>query len=306
VTKRYSLVGLMLMFAATAAWGCGDDDDVGAPPAGKALQDLTPREIRGLCEQLLSKVRGASTPEQQCVEAALSTSSTTAACDTARKSCLSDKEYQDFQQARCKTYDDGAGSDVPSFDCDTEASEVTRCYDRVATWLEGLRCSQAGKAPEIPSCIDELNDGACSFGLSQLLADGDASDGGSLSCQPGKQVSCLCTDGGKGIQTCNPDGVYEPCDCTSAGAGYECKSGSMTYPYDFGVSAQCNDCATKNCCPSFADCQGDADCACYWDCLGQSGQSDCFAACDITDSPSSFVDHAVCLRDNCRSPCDLP
>lgn len=309
VTKRYGLVVLMLALSGIAPSGCGDDDDsVAPPPAGKALMNLTPREIRGLCEALLSKVRAASTPEQQCVEAALATSSTATACDTARKSCLSDEAYQDFQQARCTAYDEGADSDIPRFNCDTEVSEVTQCYDKVATWLEGLRCSQAGKAPEIPTCIDDLSDdGQCGFGLSKLLAesDADAADAGSLSCQPAKKVSCLCTDGGKGTQTCNQDGVYEPCDCTAAGSGYACKSGSKTYPYDFGVSAECNDCATKNCCASYADCQADADCACYWDCLGQSGQTDCFAPCGLTDTPDAFVDHAVCLRDNCRAPCEL-
>lgn len=303
--KRYGLVGLMLMLAASAASGCGDDDDgVPSAPAGKELRQLTSRELEGLCQDLLSRVRKASTPEQQCVQAALETASTTAACDSARTLCIGEEQYQDFGDARCKDFA-GATSDDPPFDCDTPVSEVTGCYDRVAKWLSGLRCSQAGKAPEIPSCIEDLSTGRCGIGLSQLLADDAEGDAGSLSCQPGKKVSCLCAGNAKGTQTCNADGVYEVCDCASDGSGYECKSGSKTYPYDFVGTAACNECATKSCCTSYVDCQSDADCACYWDCLGQSGQDDCFAACGITASPAAFVDHAVCLKDNCRAPCDL-
>jgi hypothetical protein len=309
--KRYGWVGLMLILAAVAAWGCGDDDDGPqvAPPSGsKALKSLSARELRGLCQELLDRVRDVSTAEQQCVSIGLSTASTASACDTAKKSCIDHKSYEDFSKDRCAVFDaPDAGRTLPTFDCDTTVSEVRACYVKVSSWLEGLRCSQAGKAAEIPSCIDELSDGKCSFGLSQLLADTEptATDAGALSCEPKKMVSCLCTDGEKGTQTCNADGVYEPCICGTAGTSNECKSGSKSYPYDFGAGDECNQCATKSCCISFVDCQSDADCACYWDCLGQSGQPDCYSACGITDSPPAFVEHAVCLRDSCRSQCQL-
>lgn len=139
----------------------------------------------------------------------------------------------------------------------------------------------------------------------KVAKDAGDVEAGSLSCEPGKEVSCLCASGGKGTQTCNTDGVYEPCDCESGGAGYQCKSGSMAYPYDFVGTTLCNECATKGCCSSYVECQSDADCACYWDCLGQTGQDDCFQACSLTDSPAAFVDHAVCLNANCRAACDL-
>jgi hypothetical protein len=301
--NRYRVVGLMLMLAASGVWACGDDDSE-PPPSGKELRQLTSSELRGLCEGLLSRVRKASTPEQQCVEVALRKASTTAECESARTLCLGQQQYQDYENAHCRDFSD-AKSDDPPFDCDTPVSEVTGCYDRVAKWLTGLRCSQAGKAPAIPSCIDDLNDGRCGIGLTRLLADDGAGDAGSLSCEPGKKVSCLCAGGAKGTQTCNADGVYGVCDCDSDGSGYTCKSGSKSYPYDFVGTAECNACATKSCCPSYVECQSDADCACYWDCLGQSGQDDCLEPCGLTDSPTAFVNHAVCLKDNCRAPCDL-
>jgi hypothetical protein len=307
MTKR--LISLMLVVAGLAAFGCGDDDSdkVAPAPAGKELRKLTPVELRGLCEELLNKVRSASTPEQQCVQTALDMSTTTSACDTARKSCLSDKDYQDFDKARCKDFSK-VKEDDPPFDCDSLVSEVTSCYDRVATWLTGLRCSQAGKSPEIPSCIEDLSDGKCGVGLSQLLTtsepgDGGASDSGSMSCEPFSSVSCLCSDGAKGMQSCNKDGVYEPCECKSA-SGFQCKAGSKSYPYDFDGTSACNECATENCCQSYIDCRNDKDCACYWDCLG-SNQDDCETPCDISGPPDKFVDHAVCLHDNCLSPCKL-
>jgi hypothetical protein len=296
--------GWMIVVGAIAAWGCGDDDDSVAPaPSGKELQELKPVELRGLCEQLLNRVRSVSTPEQQCVEAALDGAETTSACDTARKSCLSEKDYQDYDSARCPKFEDLPRDEVPAFDCDTTVSEVTSCYERVAKWLDSLRCSQAGDAPLIPSCIDDLSTGRCKFGLSKLLTRASDTDAGSMSCQPKARVSCLCAGGGKGTQTCNDDGVFEPCDCTETTA--ECTSGTKSYPYDFSGSAECNECATQHCCASFVDCQMDTDCSCYWDCLGEGRQEDCLEVCKISDSPQAFVDHAVCLRDNCRLICDV-
>jgi hypothetical protein len=299
-----ALLAVIASVASLALWGCGDDDESVAPaPSGKELQELKPVELHGLCEQLLNRVRGVSSPEQQCVEAALATAETTSACDSARKSCLSDKEYQDFDKARGAKFEDLPKADVPAFECDTTVSEVTSCYERVAKWLDSLSCSQAGKAPLIPSCIDDLSDGRCEFGLSKLLSQATESDAGSKSCQPKDRASCLCAGGGKGTQTCNDDGVFEPCDCSASGA--VCKSGSKSYPYDFGGSSECNECATQNCCASFVDCQMDTDCICCWDCLGQSGQPDCLAQCKLSDYPTPFVDHSVCLRASCRVDCDV-
>lgn len=305
---RNGLVGLTFVLALGVASGCGDDDDKVAPaPAGKELRKLSPVELRGFCEELLNKVRSASSPEQQCVQAALDVAATPSACDTARKSCLSAKDYQDFEKARCKDFSK-VKEDEPPFDCDSVVSEVTSCYDRVAKWLTDLRCSQAGKSAEAPSCLSDLSVGKCGVGLSQLLTTADAgdagaADGGKLSCQPFTNVSCLCSDGAKGTQSCNKDGVYAPCECRSA-SGYECKSGIKSFPYDFDGTSACNECATENCCPSYVDCQNDTACACYWECLG-SNQDDCLTACNITSDPDAFIDHAVCLKDNCLSPCDL-
>jgi hypothetical protein len=316
---QFRSIGVRAVLAAVVvvgSWGCGDDDvgsdgAVRKPSPSTALEDLVGSELAGLCEQLLARVRDVSTAEQQCVEAALAAASTASACDAARKACLRDEEYTDFVKARCNHYGDtGPDADIPMFRCDTKVSEVTSCYDKVAKWLERLRCSQAGEAPALPSCVDELSDGACKFGLSKLLEGGptgEIGDGG-LSCEPGKKVSCLCSDdAGRGMQTCNPDGVYEPCVCGSASgdAEYSCKSGDLTYAYDFGVSAACNECATTNCCKSYAQCESAEECACYWECLGKTGVDDCFSPCGITDYPDAFVDHASCLRDSCKTPCQL-
>jgi hypothetical protein len=315
VIAAWAAVAVVALVGLVGSWGCGDDDVGDGPgrkaPPSAALEDLVGAELTGLCEQLLARVRDVSTPEQQCVEVALASESTTSACDSARKACVRNKEYTDFEKARCNHYGDTTSDvDPPMFRCEVKVSAVTSCYDKVAKWLEGLRCSQAGEAPAIPSCIDELSDGACKFALSKLLEGGPAGDAGdgSLSCEPGKKVSCLCSgDAERGTQACNRDGIYDPCVCGSAsgGSAYSCKSGDMTYPYDFGVSAACNECATTNCCVSYAQCESDEDCACYWECLGKSGVDDCFGPCGITDYPDAFVDHASCLRDSCSVPCEL-
>jgi hypothetical protein len=304
--NRYRLIHVSGVLLALAAAGCGDDDDDTpangdasvAPPPDKALSKLTASEIESLCAELLDPVKAASTPEQQCVELALRTEETVAACDTARKDCLEDETYQDFSAVECASF---TSSTAPKFDCETKVSEVTSCYDKVASWLKGLRCSQAGKAPAMPACIDELEDD-CDFGLSKLTGG----DGG-MSCEPGDYASCTCTGGAKGTQLCNSEGMYDACACGSMpGPGeYVCKSGSDTYPYDFGGGDSCNDCAVKGCCASFADCQQDTACACYWECLADPDTDDCFLPCKLTKYPDAFVEHASCLSDSCGTPCGL-
>ncbi|HKP62415.1 MAG TPA: hypothetical protein VJV78_37030 [Polyangiales bacterium] len=298
----------MALLALTAS-ACGDDDDTPADrdasvtpvPSSKALSKLTPSEIESLCEELLDPVRAASTPEQLCTEAALELENTSAACDAERKACLDDGAYQDFSKVRCASF---TSSTAPKFDCDTKVSEVTSCYAKVATWLKSLRCSQAGKAPELPACVDELGE-KCQFGFSKLTGGGSDSDGG-MSCEPGDYNNCTCSGGTKGTQLCNSAGVYEECACGQmTGDDYVCKSGSKSYPYDFGGGDGCNDCAVKNCCASFAACEQDTACACYWKCLADPDTADCLTPCKLKDYPDDFVEHASCLTDACETPCDL-
>ncbi|HKU37717.1 MAG TPA: hypothetical protein VJR89_06205 [Polyangiales bacterium] len=296
-----------------AAVGCGDDDDGSgpadggaagspAPASGKALSALTASELEGLCGELLGPVKSASTPEQLCTEAALSTESTASACDTERKACLEDKTYQDFSKVRCADF---TSSTAPKFDCNTKVSEVTSCYDKVATWLKSLRCAQAGKAAELPDCIDEL-DADCDFGLSKLISDDEQPDG-NMSCDPGDYANCTCTGGSKGTQRCNDKGTFDACVCGEMPSNdkFVCRSGSKSYPYDFGGGSACNECATDKCCSSFVDCENDTACACYWTCIADPDIADCEAHCKVSDIPEAFVDHAVCLADNCSTPCDV-
>lgn len=271
---RVGSVGVMVILAAAAVWGCGDDDsgdkDAGvAPvPGSKALSKLTAAEVERLCAQLIVTVREASTPEQLCIEDALQTASTAAACESDSKACVAEKDYPDFDKARCKDFS-GTSASMPKFDCSTTVAEVTACYGKNASWLEGLRCSQASKVPDPPECIADLNKGDCKFGLSTLIANTD--------------------------------------DTRDAGpaTAFQCKSSGKSYDYDFGGGDACNQCATTNCCTSYVDCENDADCGCFWDCLGQPGQRDCKADCGITEYPDAFTAHSSCLIDNCVTPCDL-
>jgi hypothetical protein len=276
--SRYGFIGVSgLLFLATAAWGCGDDDDGPADggsggssaPSGKALEDLTASEMEALCDDLLAVVREASTPERQCIELGLGDAMTEAACNRARMECLDDETYEDFDAVRCAKYTGSCAATAPDFACDTEVSEVRSCYASVSSWLKGLRCSQAGDAPEIPSCVEELEDD-CDFGLSALVALPEVDAG--LSCEPSGGSSCSC--------------------------------GGETFDYDFGVGAQCNSCAIESCCDSFAECQNDSACRCYWECLGE-GDDDCYGRCNITMFPPAFSEHASCLTSSCGDPCEL-
>jgi hypothetical protein len=274
--SRYEFIGVAgVLLAVGAGWGCGDDDDApgdagsGGAAEGKALENLTASEKEALCDDLLAVVREASTPERQCIETALEDSTTESACNRARMECLDDEAYDDFDGFRCANFT-GSGATVdPEFQCDTKVSEVKSCYASVSNWLKGLRCSQAGDAPEIPACIEDLEED-CEFGLSALVSGATADAG--LSCEPTGASSCSC--------------------------------GGETYRYDLGTGAQCNTCAVQSCCVSFAECQNDTACRCYWDCLGE-GNDDCFNPCGITDYPPLFADHASCLSDSCKDPCGL-
>jgi hypothetical protein len=83
-----------------------------------------------------------------------------------------------------------------------------------------------------------------------------------------------------------------------------CRVGGKSYPYDFGDDV-CNACATKSCCDSYAECQDDEACACFWECLGT--RDDCSTPCglDPDENPPQFADHALCLIDNCDVACGL-
>ena len=276
--KRAGTFGVMAMLAAAAAWGCGDDDagkDAGltTAPAGKALSRLTAAEMEGLCAQLLETVRDAASPQQQCVEAALAKAGSSAACESASKACVDDASYAEWNKVRCLRLTGDSAAGLPKFGCDTKVADVTACYAQVGRWLDGLRCSQAGDAPAIPTCLADLSDGDCKFGLSRLLSDSEAeSDAGGRAPEPGAT---------------------------------ECRANGKAVDYDFGAGEACNTCAIKNCCASFDACEADADCACYWKCLGQTGMRDCRKDCGLSDYPADFVDHAACLTDHCASPCDV-
>ena len=43
--------------------------------------------------------------------------------------------------------------------------------------------------------------------------------GGPSKCVPGQSVSCTCTDGSAGSQTCSAGGAFNPCVCTTGGGG---------------------------------------------------------------------------------------
>ena len=277
--SRYGFIEISgLLLLATAAWGCGDDDDEtpgdggsagSSAPSGKALEDLTASETEALCADLLEIVRETSTPERQCIEAGLADATSESECNRARMECLEDETYDDFDAIRCAKFTGSGAADAPDFECDTKVSEVRSCYASVSSWLKGLRCSQAGDAAEIPDCVADLETD-CEFGLSTLLALPDVDAG--QSCEPSGASSCSCS--------------------------------GETLAYDFGVGAECNTCAVQNCCDSFAECRSDTACNCYWDCLGDGGD-DCFATCKITDYPPEFGAHASCLTNNCRTACDL-
>ena len=277
--SRYCWIGLSgWLFLVIAAVGCGDDDDEtpvdggsggSSAPAGKALESLTAAETEALCDDLLDVVRAASTPERQCIEAALSSDATSEAeCNRARMECLDDEAYDDFDAFRCTEFTGSGASTAPEFECDTKVSEVKACYSSVSSWLRGLRCSQAGDAPETPACVEEL-ESECDFGLSALIEVPEAN-----ACEQSGSSACSC--------------------------------GGETYDYDFGVGAQCNSCATQNCCDSFAECQNDTACKCFWECLGQGETSaNCYPRCNITTFPPAFSDHAACLTTSCRETCEL-
>jgi hypothetical protein len=143
--------------------------------------------------------------------------------------------------------------------------------------------------------------------LTTITGGGGTEPDGGMSCEPGDYASCTCSGGVKGTQLCNSEGVYDACICGQmTGPGeYVCKSGSTTYPYDFGGGDSCNDCAVKNCCASFVDCEENSSCACFWKCLADPDIEDCEVHCKLTDYPDEFQDHAECLVDSCESPCDL-
>jgi hypothetical protein len=132
-----------------------------------------------------------------------------------------------------------------------------------------------------------------------------ASDAGR--CDPGDYGNCTCSGGAKGTQLCDSKGEYGECVCGQEPKPGEfvCKAGDDTYPYDFGGGDECNECAVDNCCASFAACERDTACACYWDCLADPDTDDCLTPCKLSDFPEPFADHAECLSDSCLTPCDL-
>ncbi len=295
--KRYGLIAVLGV--SLAAVGCGDDDDSGGggPASDKTLAALTGAELEDLCDDLLGTVRSVSTPVVQCTSDALEEVETRAECDDQVDECVAEELYEDFDAVQCKNFRGGGDE----FDCDRTVGDVKQCYDRTASWLRGLKCSQAGDAPEQPACVDDLIDD-CGLGLSTLLeASDDAPDAGGMSCEPGDLMACSCSGGGSGLQTCSSRGEYGDCECATS---FECSVGSQSYPYDLGSDA-CNACAVASCCDSFVDCQNDDACECYWECLNK-GDDDCDVQCDLpAEYPPEFTEHASCLSTACETPCEL-
>lgn len=84
---------------------------------------------------------------------------------------------------------------------------------------------------------------------------------------------------------------------------YLCKDGNESYPYDLKSGAECNACATQNCCDSFLACVKDTACTCYLECEGDDAE--CYSQCMISADPPDFDQHLTCLVDNCADPCEL-
>lgn len=292
---RTGWVGMLGAVCLGAVASCGDDDSAsGGPLAGKTLSSLTADDVEDLCSDLIGIVRDSSSPERQCVAGALDTTDSEAECNDVRASCLRAEEYIDYDNVRCRSW-----TSAPDFDCDTKVSEVEACYEQVADWLDGLRCSQAGDAPDSPDCVSDLVDD-CSFGFSTLLTDGS------------EDVDAGAGDAGGGAAGRGGSGGGSSGSGGAGGGGsgeeYTCRDGTQSVPYDFGLGAECNACGAESCCDSFVDCQNDTACLCFWECLN-GGEVDsameCFGPCNISAYPSEFADHAVCLDENCRAPCGL-
>jgi hypothetical protein len=261
-------VVMCVVSSALVFMGCGSDSS-GAASSIDALKltALTPQQLDSLCSVVLPKIRNASTPARQCTLQALTLSADVdeASCKTAQQDCLDSTAYDDWSKAACARLTAPDAGVLPHFDCTTQVSELTACFDKAATYLAGLTCKQAGTPPAPPPCLAELEDGPCKFDIDLLLKD--------TAFRAPEAETYVCKD----------------------------PSGGADIRYDLGVGARCNACSTGQCCDSFVDCLDDTDCECFLNCSGSTDA--CFAKCGITDFPTQFDVHLTCIQDNCQTEC---
>jgi hypothetical protein len=264
--------------------GCGDDSPASssdAPATSATLKSLTAKQLTGLCQQLLPKVRSASTPTHECTLSAVQDTNDEDSCAVAKADCVKNKAYDDWSKAACATFAADAGT-TPSFDCSTKVSSVLDCFDASAKWLNALTCKAADPAANIedpPTCLEELQTGACAFDLDLLLKDTN-------------------------FHATKPDGGIKPDAGTVDPSKFYCADGKDKYDYDLGSGDACNVCATDTktgCCDTWVGCLKDTACACFVDCADEDDV--CFAKCKITDYPDIFIDHANCVGDQCGREC---
>jgi hypothetical protein len=268
--RQLQLIRLVIGVVSSAlVWvSCGADSSGTSNVINSVkLTALTPKQLDSLCAVVLPKIRNASTPARQCTLQALTSTevSDEASCKAAQQGCLDSLAYDDWSKATCARFTAADAGVLPHFDCTTQVSELTACFDKAAIYLADVNCKQAGKLPAPPPCLAELEDGACKFDVDLLLKDTAFK-----APEPGM---------------------------------YACKdpSGGPDIPYDLDAGARCNACATAQCCASLVECLDDTDCECFLKCSGSPDA--CFSKCGITDYPAQFDAHLACIQDNCQSEC---
>jgi hypothetical protein len=76
-----------------------------------------------------------------------------------------------------------------------------------------------------------------------------------------------------------------------------------------GNNSPCALCTAENCCDELMACEGDQDCACLTECVGEGGDPiECFGMCGIDPNGmnQALMDLRACTMSECANECAMP